>query len=73
MISFLLGAAGSIIALVGWFGFHSLPALVIGTFLYILETILDSPMLQPQAYLADAGIFVIGGVISVIVGYPFKI
>ncbi len=73
MISFILGIAGSLIALIGWFGFHSVPALIVGTVLYIIETILISPMLQPNAYIADVMIFVVGGVISTFIGPPFYV
>lgn len=41
MLAFWLGLLGPIVALVGWFGFHSLPALLIGTLCYVAEVLLE--------------------------------
>ena len=41
MLSFFIGLIGVLIALIGWFGFGSVIALIVGTALYIVETIIE--------------------------------
>lgn len=73
MISFFVGLVGAIIALVGWFGFHSLIALVIGTVLYIVETIMQLKELQPNALKFEITIFVVGCIVGLFLKIPFYI
>ena len=73
MISFIIGLVGAIVALVGWFGFHSLTALIIGTVLYAIETIMELKDLTASAIGADIVIFVIGAVIGFFIHKPFYI
>ena len=49
MLSLLIGTIGSIVALVGWFGFKSLVILLIGTLGYIIETFLERDSLEKNA------------------------
>lgn len=66
MISFFVGTLGAIIALVGWFGFHAVIPLLIGTALYIIETIMEWERLNFNAKIFDIVIFTIGSVIAII-------
>ena len=64
MISFLLGLIGAVIALVGWFGFHSIVLLIIGVGLYIIETVMEWQKLNANAKKLDIVIFAIGCIIA---------
>ena len=66
MISMLIGVFGAVIALGGWFGFHSVAALIIGTAMYIIETIMEWNSLNTNAKMMDIVIFVIGSIIAII-------
>ncbi len=37
----MIGAVGGIVALVGWYALHSIWLLIVGTVLYILETVVN--------------------------------
>ena len=67
MISFLIGLVGSIIGVVGWFGFGSVLALVIGLIAYIIETIMEKDSLNRNAIMVDILIFGIGCVVGAFV------
>ena len=74
MFGYLLGTIGSIAALVGWFGFHSVPVLIIGTICYIIETIIEWKDLNSGAKVFDVIIFVIGCIIGLFIkSVPFYI
>jgi hypothetical protein len=73
MLSFFIGLIGVLIALIGWFGFGSVIALIVGTALYIVETIIEWKTLNPGAKVVDLVIFIIGAVIALIVKNPFYI
>lgn len=74
MISFLIGLIGAIIGVVGWVGFGSIWALVIGLVAYIIETIMEKDNLNTGAILVDIFIFGIGCLIGLFVkSVPFYI
>lgn len=73
MVSFIVGLIGAIIGLVGWFAFHSVLLLIVGTALYIVETIMEWKELNAGAKLVDVIVFIIGSVIGVITKSPFYI
>ena len=64
MISFLIGFPGALTALIGWFGFHSVTALIVGTALYIVETTLEWRNLNAGAKAIDVFIFAFGSAIA---------
>lgn len=61
----IIGLAGAVTALIGWFGFHSVIALFIGTALYIVETIIEWRNLNSNAKILDIVIFAIGSIVAV--------
>ena len=73
MISFAIGLIGALVALIGWFGFHSLFALIIGTALYVLETLMEIKELNGNAIGTDFLIFAIGAAIGFFMHIPFYI
>lgn len=74
MIGFFIGLIGSIIALVGWFGFKSIILLVIGTILYLIETIIDWKQLNIGAKILDLVVFGIGCIIGAFIqSIPFYV
>lgn len=66
MISMLIGVLGTVIALGGWFGLHSVAALIIGTAMYIIETIMEWESLNTNAKIMDIVIFAIGSIVAII-------
>lgn len=72
-MSFLIGVVGVLISLIGWFGFHSLFLLILGTVLYIIETILEWKELNTGAVITDLIIFGIGSFVSNITKTHFYI
>ena len=73
MISFIFGLIGVIIALVGWFGYHSLVALIVGTVLYLIETIMQLKELNQNAITFEIVIAVVGCLVSGFFGVPFYV
>lgn len=73
MLTFLLGLIGSIIALIGWFGFKSVILLIVGTLMYVIETILEWKDLNAGAKGLDVVIFVIGCVVALFGKIPFYV
>ena len=65
MLAFWLGLLGPIVALVGWFGFHSQLALLIGTLCYLAEVLLE----RNRNGLSDRGTDLIIFVFGCIAGY----
>ena len=73
MISYLVGLVGTVISLIGWFGFRSIAALIIGTCLYVVETIMEIKSLQPNALWFELGIFVVGCIVGSALKLPFYV
>ena len=74
MMSFVIGLIGAIIGVVGWFGFGSIWALVIGVIAYLIETIMERDQLNKNAKLADLLIFALGCIVGLIVkSVPFYV
>lgn len=76
MISFLIVLivlVGPIIALVGWFAFDSVIALIIGVLLYVIETIIEWRNLNTGAKFTDIIIFIIGSIVALFIETPFYI
>lgn len=73
MISFVVGLIGVIVALVGWFGFHSLAALIVGTLFYVIESLIEWKKLNANAKLLDFFVIIIGCVIALALKTPFYI
>lgn len=73
MLSFFIGLIGSLIALIGWFGFQSLNALVVGFFFYVVETVVEWKNLNVNAKCVDVLIFAIGSIIGLFINAPFYI
>lgn len=72
-MSFLIGVVGVLISLIGWFGFHSLLLLILGTVFYIIETILEWKELNSGAKRIDLIVFCIGCLVSILIKTPFYI
>lgn len=73
MLSFFIGLIGVLVALIGWFGFDSLVALIVGTLLYVVETIIEWKNLNRGSKVIDIVVFIIGAIIALIVKNPFYI
>ena len=74
MLSFLIGFIGAIIGVVGWFGFGSILALIIGFVAYIIETIMEKEELNSSAKLLDIVILAIGCIVGLFVkSVPFYV
>lgn len=73
MIGFILGAIGALVALIGWFGFKSVICLIVGTSLYIIETLVEWKELNAGAKIVDIIIVAIGCIIAIIIKTPFYI
>ena len=73
MLSMLIGTIGSIVALVGWFGFKSFICLIIGTIGYLIETYIERESLEKNAKILDIVIFIIGCVVGLFLKTPFYV
>jgi len=74
MISFLIGLIGAIIGVVGWFGFGSVLALIIGLVAFIIETIMEKDSLNGNAIMVEIFIFGVGCVVGAFVkSVPFYV
>ena len=73
MFSFFMGLIGSLIALIGWFAFDSIIALIIGVLLYVIETIIEWRNLNTGAKIVDIIIFIIGSIVALLIETPFYI
>ena len=74
MISFLIGIAGSVIGLVGWFNSYDLIWLVLGTIAVLIEQILEEDNLSSKAKTQNLSAFVVGAVaVSFSRYYPWDI
>lgn len=61
----MIGAVGGIVALVGWYALHSIWLLIVGTVLYILETVVNWKKLTVKAKITDIIIFFTGSIIAI--------
>lgn len=72
-MSFIIGLVGVLIALIGWFVYESLPALIIGTVFYIIETVIERKKLNAGSKIIDVIIFVIGLVVALFIDEPLYV
>ena len=73
MISMIIGLVGNLLAVIGWFGFRSLIALIVGTILYLIETIMEWNELNPSAKMTDLVMFGLGCLVSLFAPLPWYI
>ena len=73
MFASLVGLAGVLTALIGWYGHKSVLLLVIGTGLYLVETVMEWKNLNVNAKKLDLFIFAVGSVVALFVKLPFYI
>ena len=73
MLGTIIGGAGTLTALIGWFGFDSIIALIVGSILYLLEDIIHAQYLTPVAKLLDPIAFGIGCLVGIFVPLPWYI
>ena len=73
MFASLIGLAGVLTALIGWYGHKSVLLLVIGTGLYLVETLIEWKNLNMNAKKLDLFIFVLGSVVALFTNLPFYI
>lgn len=73
MFASLIGLAGVLTALIGWYGHKSVLLLVIGTGLYLVETLMEWKNLNINAKKLDLFIFALGSVVSLFTNLPFYI
>lgn len=73
MLSYFVGIVGVLVALIGWFGYSSLNALIVGTVLYLIETIMEWKSLNIAAKIVDVVVFAIGAIIALFVDAQFYV
>ena len=73
MFASLVGLAGVLTALIGWYGHKSVLLLVIGTGLYLVETLMEWKNLNMNAKKLDLFIFALGSVVALFTNLPFYI
>lgn len=73
MFASLIGLAGVLTALIGWYGHKSVLLLVIGTGLYLVETLMEWKNLNINAKKLDLFIFALGSVVALFTNLPFYI
>ena len=73
MFASLVGLAGVLTALIGWYGHKSVLLLVIGTGLYLVETLMEWKNLNINAKKLDLFIFALGSVVALFTNLPFYI
>ena len=66
MLEIILGTLGSLTSLIGWFGFHSILCVIIGTALCFIVTIIQWKDLTPRARKMDLVFFLIGSAVGLI-------
>lgn len=71
MVGSIIGFIGAIVALVGWFGFKSVPLLIIGFLGYVIETIIEWKDLNAGAKMFEIIIFAIGCIVGLFISVPF--
>lgn len=73
MLSFAIGICGALISLIGWFTFHSLPMLIMGTFLFFIETAMEWNQLNSGAKKLNFIIIIIGCIVGLFLNMPIYI
>lgn len=73
MIIDIVELLGSVIALVGWFGYHSTQLLLIGTVGYLIYLIAQWRNLNSNAKGLEVFIFIVGSIVFLIRHKPFWI
>ena len=73
MFASLIGLAGVLTALIGWYGYKSVLLLAIGTGLYLVETLMEWKNLNMNAKKLDLFIFAVGSVVALFINLPFYI
>lgn len=73
MFSSLIGLAGILVSLIGWFKYKSVLLLLFGTGLYAVETLLEWKNLNVNAKKLDLMLFVIGGIVALFIDLPFYV
>ena len=73
MFSSLIGLAGVLTALIGWYGHKSVFLLTIGTVLYLVETLVEWKELNINAKKLDLFIFAVGSIVALFINLPFYI
>lgn len=73
MLSFLIGLAGVLTALIGWYGYKSVLLLAIGTGLYLVETLIEWKSLNLNAKKLELFIFAVGAIVALFINLPFYI
>lgn len=73
MFTTIIGLAGVLTALIGWYGHKSVILLTIGTCLYIVETLLEWKSLNANAKKLDIFIFAVGSVVALFINIPFYV
>ena len=73
MLASLIGLAGVLTALIGWYGHKSVLLLAVGTGLYLVETLLEWKSLNMNAKKLDLFIFAVGSVVALFTNLPFYI
>ena len=66
MLGVVLGLIGPLTSIVGWFGFHSLVCVIIGTALCIILTLLQWKDLNRNARRMDLVSFLVGSVVGIL-------
>lgn len=72
-MNILITFTAAIAALIGWFGFKSVTLLIIGTGIYVIDTILRWQDLNAGAKLLDWSIFAVGCIVASFLKIPFYI
>ncbi|MFQ6831350.1 hypothetical protein [Butyricicoccus pullicaecorum] len=73
MLSSAIGICGALISLIGWFVFHSFPMLIVGTFLFFIETAMEWNQLNSGAKALNFIIIIIGCIVGLFVNMPIYI
>lgn len=73
MFSSLIGLAGILVSLIGWFKHKSVLLLLIGTGLYAIESLLEWKNLNINAKKLDLVLFVIGCIVALFIDLPFYV
>ena len=72
-IATFIGTVGSIIGLIGWFGFRSIVILLLGLVLYLVELLMGWTELTVAAHVLDIIVFGIGCIVGAFTKTEFYI
>ena len=70
MLSLILGIAGPVVGLIGWFKFRSLILLAIGVILVLIESYMERQVLNSNAAITEVCIFLIGCLVGLFTATP---